>query len=48
MLAHRAGITEKAGDEITVHERKTVALSCGQLTIPDVAAELAKFPRYEV
>jgi hypothetical protein len=46
MLAHRAGITEKASDQITGHEQKTVARSYGMLTIPDLAAELAKFPRY--
>jgi hypothetical protein len=48
MLAHRAGMTEKASDQITGHEQKTVARSYGQLTIPDLAAELAKFPRYEI
>jgi integrase len=48
MLAHRAGMTEKASDQITGHEQKTVARSYGMLTIPDLAAELAKFPRYEI
>jgi integrase len=47
-LAHRAGISEKASDQITGHEQKTVARSYGMLTIPDLAAELAKFPRYDV
>jgi hypothetical protein len=48
MLAHRADMTEKASNQITGHEQKTVARSYGQLTIPDLAAELAKFPAYQV
>jgi integrase len=48
MLAHRAGASEKASDQITGHEQKTVARSYGQLTIPDLAAELAKFPTYQL
>jgi integrase len=48
MLAHRSGMTEKASDQITGHEQKTVARSYGQLTIPDLAAELAKFPAYQL
>jgi hypothetical protein len=48
MLAHRAGISEKASDQITSHEQKTIARSYGQLTIPDLAAELAKFPAYQI
>jgi hypothetical protein len=47
MLAHRAGITEKASDQITVHGQKTVARSYGQLTVTDLAAELAKLPAYQ-
>jgi len=48
MLAHRAGISEKASDQITGHEQKTVARSYGALTISDLAAELAKFPAYQL
>jgi hypothetical protein len=46
--AHRAGMTEKACDQLTGHEQKTVARSYGQLTVPDLAAELAKFPVYRL
>jgi integrase len=47
MLAHRSGTTEKASDQLTGHEQKTIARSYGQHTIPDLAAELAKFPAYQ-
>jgi integrase len=46
--ADRAGITERTSDYITGHAQKTVGASYGAPTVDDMAAALAKFPRYEI
>jgi hypothetical protein len=47
-IADRAGILEKYSDSITGHSHANVARRYGAPTVADLAAALAKFPRYQV
>lgn len=46
--ADRAGISERMSDFITGHKPRTEGAKYGAPTVEDMAAALAKFPRYDV
>ena len=47
-VADRVGISEKVSDAITGHAPASVGRSYGAPSVDDMAAALAKFPRYEL
>lgn len=47
-IADRHGISERVSDEITGHAPLTVGRGYGRPTLPDMAAALKKFPRYNI
>jgi hypothetical protein len=46
-IADRAGISERMSDYITGHSPKSVGAGYGEPTLDDMAAALARFPRYD-
>jgi integrase len=48
LLAHRAGMSERAADAICGHAPASVGRAYGKPSVADLARELAKLPRFKV